>query len=57
MESSSTLALVGTYSGDIQTLSEMIEDGFEKKEATKSLRAIGKCLELSAATIRDKLKR
>ena len=50
------IAIIGTNGGDIQTLSEMLGDGFDKKESTKSLRLVGQAFELPAAAIRQKLK-
>ena len=51
------IAVAGTNTGDVYSLNEMIEDGFSKKEATSSIRAVGKALGISASTIRDRLKR
>lgn len=47
---------VGTHDGSIQKLSEIMEQGFEKKEAIESIKAVGKALKLSANEIKSSIK-
>ncbi len=50
------IAITGSITGDVNSLNEMIEDGFDKKEATTSIKAVGKAIGLSAKAIRGRLK-
>lgn len=52
----SEIAFLGSYSGDVMSLSEMLDDGFEKDESIRSIKAIGKILGLPAFTIKKRLK-
>jgi len=49
------IAIIGTYDGDIYTLSEMVEEGFDKEQANRSLRVVGKYLGLSPYRVKQKL--
>ena len=50
------VAIIGTYNGDVYTISEMMADGFEKKRASLSIKAVGKCLALSQTEITKRLR-
>lgn len=50
------IAITGTSTGDVYSLSEMIDDGFDKKEASDSIKAVGKAIGLSTNVIRERLK-
>jgi len=50
------IAIIGTYNGDVYTLSEMIAEGFDKKRASLSIRIVGKCLALSQSEITKRLR-
>jgi len=49
------IALVGTYSDNVYTLSEMLSEGFEKKRSSQSIRKVGAVVGLSAAKIKQRL--
>jgi hypothetical protein len=46
---------MGTSSGDVLRLSELIDDGFEKLDTIRSIRAVGKYLDLPPFTIKKRL--
>jgi len=52
----SEIALIGTYADDIYPLSELIEEGFDKDRATRSIRALGKALSIPAKEITKKVR-
>lgn len=49
------IEIIGTNAGDIQSLSEMISDGCEKKRATQSLKKVGAAMGLSRYAIKKKI--
>lgn len=50
------ICLAGTFTQNLQTLQQMINDGFDEYQATKSIKAVGKLTGLSTREINKLLK-
>lgn len=55
LDGDDSVSITGTHAGDIYSLSEMIEDGFSKKKATISIKAVGKAIGLPTKVIIERL--
>ena len=49
------IEMVGTYDGDVLTLSEMVADGFDRDRAGRSIRVVGKSLGLPPSVVKKRL--
>ena len=51
------VAIVGTYTGDIYSLAEMLVDGFDEARATSSIKSVGKVLGIPANIMKSRLQK
>jgi len=54
-EKGADVEIIGTYDGDILSLSEMVADGFDRERAGRSIRVVGKSLGLPPSVVKKRL--